>query len=172
MSAVEICPRRWTREGEAGASFRDEEKLPRTFPNTKALERLNRTLDEKYRFREQNLSETDEDYRAAFADHMKPIDHMASLEIRTGGKREDMVGAVSEEFRKACREIRTGQDWRDFRDEVIVIQEKWGVQFTAPYHQLAINATYGLYGANPGELYEPVLVVGYPVEGVQTGDPC
>ena len=54
--------------------------MPMSFPDLKDLI----SAAEVHKFRELNLGETEDEYREALADHVKPIDLIESQEIRTG----------------------------------------------------------------------------------------
>lgn len=54
--------------------------MPRSFPNLKSLEN-NAAMRG---FRTINKSETEDEYRIAFADFMKTVDIVESMEIRSG----------------------------------------------------------------------------------------
>ena len=69
--------------------------MPRDFPNMNSLNRCAECHD----FRKPNKGESEDQYRAALADHVEPRDYVESLEIRnkvgwdkfTAAQRRDMI---------------------------------------------------------------------------------
>ena len=53
--------------------------MPMDFPDMDSLKRC----AEIHKFRQPNQGESESEYREALADHVKPIDQMESMEIRT-----------------------------------------------------------------------------------------
>lgn len=54
--------------------------MPRSFPNMESLKNNAKMRN----FRQPNEGESEADYRAAFADFLRPIDPVESAEVRSG----------------------------------------------------------------------------------------